>query len=198
MAFKDIIKRIQQDAQKQAEVIKTDATKQSETIIAEAQKKIDTLKKELKERAQQRASEKEMRIVTLARLDLRKMILKAKQDQIETAFTKAYEKLVNLKDDEYKKFIKTVLLDIIETGEEVIIPPANGRLALTNQIIDEINKEIKDKSGKLSLSEEKRKLAGGFIIRRGKQEINYSLEALVSNIREELELQVVQILFQES
>lgn len=198
MAFEDIINRILEDTKQKTTAIIAEANAKAGTMLTEAQRRTDELKKELLSRAQQRANEEELRIVTLARLDLRKDLLKKKQDQIDAAFDQAYDYLLHLKDDEYKKFIKSLLLTCIETGDEVVIPPVNGRLVLTRKIVDEINKELKGKKGNVTLSSERRDISGGFIVRRGKQEINYSLDAIIHTLREKLEPQVVRILFEEN
>ncbi len=195
MAFDDIIKRIQEDAKNEANEIEKSAKKQADQILAEAQNQADQLFQELKLKAEQRAVEEERRIVTLASLESRKQLLQQRQNHIDTVFDKAFDSLTNLKDQEYKNFINSLLNSTIETGEELVIPPENGQFELTKQVIQELNKE---KKSKLKLSDEKRNIAAGFILRRGKQEINCSLEAIMKNLRDGLETEVAQILFQEN
>ncbi|UCE05898.1 MAG: hypothetical protein JSW07_20285 [bacterium] len=195
MAFDDIIKRIQKDAKKEANEIEQAAREQAEQILAEAQKKADQLHQELRAKAEQRAAQEESRIITLANLELRKQLLQERQNHIDVVFKRAFDSLANLKDQEYKNFIKNLLSSVIETGEEVVIPPADGRFELTKQVIDDLNKE---KKLKLKLADEKKNIEAGFILQRGKQEINCSLKAIINNLRDGLEPEVAQILFQES
>ena len=62
--------------------------------------------------------------------------------------------------------------------------------------LDEATREI-GKDGKLTLVDERRPIAGGLILRRGRTETNCALATIIRDARERLETDVAAILFGE-
>ncbi|MFH1096149.1 MAG: V-type ATP synthase subunit E [Candidatus Desantisbacteria bacterium] len=193
MALEDILNRIQLDAQQSAQLIKDEASKQSAKIIAQAQEKAEQTKQDLLKRVQHSAEEEKRQIMAIARLELRKQLLSKKQRQIETAFVNSLEYLRNLNDDEYGVFMKQLLLDAVQTREETVILVGSKRQQIINEVVQDINTQI---NGSLVISQEVRTGSGGFILQWGKKEMNYSFEAMLHQIKEEITYDVASILFQ--
>lgn len=131
--------------------------------------------------------------MAIARLELRKQLLSKKQRQIETAFVNSLEYLRNLNDDEYGVFMKQLLLDAVQTREETVILVGSKRQQIINEVVQDINTQI---NGSLVISQEVRTGSGGFILQWGKKEMNYSFEAMLHQIKEEITYDVASILFQ--
>jgi V/A-type H+-transporting ATPase subunit E len=60
-----------------------------------------------------------------------------------------------------------------------------------------INTQLKARGikGELKLSDEARGISGGFILKKGDIEVNNTFEALIRMTRDELEAEVVKVLF---
>ncbi|OIP43582.1 hypothetical protein AUJ95_00310 [Candidatus Desantisbacteria bacterium CG2_30_40_21] len=193
MALEDILNRIKLDAQQSAQMIKDEANNQFAKIIAQAQEKAEQTKQVLLERVHHSAEEEKRQIMAIARLELRKQLLQEKQQQIETAFVNALEYLRDLDENEYGAFMKQLLLDAVQTREETIISVGSKRQQIINNVVQDVNVQT---NGSLVISHEVRIGSGGFILQWGKKEMNYSFEAMLHQIKEEITNDVANILFQ--
>ena len=146
-------------------------------------------------RREERAEEHGARIETLAGLELRKDVLRQKKDIIDDAFARAEKEIANLPPDEYRAFLKPIILGAVESGNEELIPPAGRREDFTPEFIRSLNEEIPPSGGALRLSEDSGNFSGGFILREGKMETNLTLKSLMTSGRDRLEPQVAKILF---
>jgi len=197
MALEDIIKKILRDAKQQADEIKQQAQEEARRILEEARNKADRMREQMLAIAQRHAQQEEDRILTLAKLELRKRVLQEKQTRINEAFERARTRLLNMNKEDYKEFIKRLLTAAVETGDEEVIAPPQYREILTPQFLKEVNRALGKGSGSLRLSPETRNISGGIILRQGRREVNCSLEALFKIAREEMEPEIARILFQE-
>jgi len=145
----------------------------------------------------QEASLKKSKILTEANLGAKKTILSEKQKIMEEVFDKALESILKLDNNDYLNFIKKLILDNIERGDENIFIGSSDKDKISNDFIEDINKELKakNKKGELRLSTSYLPIKGGIIIGSGAIRRNISLELLLKNIREESEMQISRILF---
>jgi len=142
------------------------------------------------------AAARERRIVSVAELEGRKAVLAAKQGLIEELFQKSVEQLRGLPDAEYEKTLAGMVAASAEGGEEVILAEAD-RARVSKGFIDGVNKQLEaaGKKGGLKLSEEKRAIASGFVLKQGDVEVNNSFESIVKTQRDGLEALAVKMLF---
>ncbi len=197
MTIKDINNKIISDARIQAEKIIAQAEDNANNIIKKGEKEADNIKNIILYKNKQEASLKKSKILTEANLEARKTILLEKQKIIEDVFDKALESILKLSDKEYHNFIKKLILDNIEIGDETIFIGFSSNNKISNNFIEDINKELeaKSKKGELKLSTSYLPMKGGVIIGTGKIRKNISLELLLKNVREESEMQISNILF---
>ena len=114
---------------------------------------------------------------------------------LDDVFATGKTQIRNLPDDEYRKLMKKLLHDEVETGDEEIIVD-NNETRIDQDLIKEINRELgPGYRGNLRLSQEKAELGAGFILRRGKIKNNVSLDVLLSQARKELEIDLAKELF---
>ncbi|GAG73709.1 unnamed protein product [marine sediment metagenome] len=120
-----------------------------------------------------------------------------KQKIIEDVFDKALEIILKLNVKEYHNFIKKLILDNIEIGDETIFIGSSDQRKISESFIEDINKELKSKGekGVLKLSVSYLPIKGGVVIGYGKIRKNISLELLLKNVREESEMQISKDLF---
>jgi len=197
MTIKDINDKIISDAKIQANKIIAQAEDNATNIIKKGEKDADNVKKEILYKINQEASLKKGKILTEANLEAKKTILLEKHKIMEDVFTKALESIVRLSNQDYLQFIKKLILDNIESGDETIFTGSLDKNKISKDFIEEINKELKTKGkkGELKLSTSYLPIKGGIIIGSGAIRKNISLELLLKNIREESEMQISKLLF---
>ncbi len=195
MAIDDILKQIEEDARTQGDTLLSNARAEADSIREKAKRHAEELRAEETEKAKERAAEHARRIETLAGLDLRKNILKEKRDLLEDAFARAEDRIANLPPDEYRAFLKPIILNSVESGSEELVPSAGRREVFTPEFIRSLNDEISAANGGLNLTEESGDFSGGFILREGRKETNVTLKSLIAARRDRLEPEVAKILF---
>lgn len=197
MTIKDINEKIISDAQIQADKIITQAEDNANNIIKKGEKEADNIKNIILGKNNQEASLKKSKILTEANLEARKTILSEKQKIMEGAFNKALESILKLEDKDYRNFIKKLILDNIEKGDETIFIASSDKNKISKDFIEDINKklEAKGKKGELKLSTSYLPIKGGVIIGSGKVRKNISLELLLKKVREESEIEICKYLF---
>ncbi|MCD5390904.1 V-type ATP synthase subunit E [candidate division NPL-UPA2 bacterium] len=197
MALEDILKRIREDAHKEAEKIGKEAETRAEAILEETKKEAVSIREKLLEEGEASSQQERRRILTIANLESRKEILGRKQNLIESAFQKASNHLLHLSDAEYQAIVKKMLLGAVESGQEEVIISSGDEKRITPSFLEEVNKELAEKGrpGKLRLSPERRQFMGGFILRSSRKEIKCTFDSLLKESKDELEGEISRILF---
>ena len=200
MSLEKILERIEREAQSEADHTKSRAAAAMDEILKTAQAEAEVLKAQALEKAESDAEQRKERIISTANLDLRKALLAERQDAIDTAFREAVESLLNMDDTEYRKIMRDMILASVQTGEEEVIFSDRDWADLGDEFLAEVNQQLlaSGKVGKQTLSQDTYNMFGGFVLRRGKIELNSTFETLFKSSREELESDVSKILFPES
>lgn len=194
MALENILKRISEDAKKEAKAIKYEANKKAVSIRNQARQEAKAKENEILTKGKAQAAEEERRTLAMARLRSRNTLLEEKQKAVDAAFDNALERLVSLSKKEYRDLMKKLLISAVQTGDEKVIVNSSG-VSMIPPVIDEVNSILAkdEKKGELTIAKEQREIRGGFILRAGNIEINNSFEALVASMRKELEPEVLKI-----
>jgi V/A-type H+-transporting ATPase subunit E len=194
MALKDIVEKIIKDAEEEGREKVKEAEKKAAEILREAEKKSEELKKKIVEKAEKEAAEEKKRIIALARLEVRNKLLEKKKDLIEEVFQEASKRISSVSKDKYRNFLKKVILEAAESGEEEVILNERDRELVDAKFFEEINQELQKngKKGSLKLSSEAREIEGGVILKKNGLEINASLETLLKELRSEKEKEILQ------
>ncbi|MBN2565082.1 MAG: V-type ATP synthase subunit E [Candidatus Eisenbacteria bacterium] len=193
MAVEDILNRIKADAEEEAQRLLADGREEAGAILAEAKAKADAQRKDLRTRAEQHAAEERNRITTLARLSVRRELLDAKQALIDRVFNEAGTRIEKLSRDEYRTFIGGLLEEYVESGDEEVLI-GEGETRIDQPFLDSVGAKIGRGKG-LRLSDERRRIRGGFILRSGRVETNCVLETILRDAREKLETEIASVLF---
>jgi V/A-type H+-transporting ATPase subunit E len=145
------------------------------------------------------AEEEKRKIMSIASLENRKRLLAEKQRIIDRAFQEAIVRLVDGKMDTYKDFLRRQFLEASPDGDEEIYLSGKDMKRLGKSFVDELNSslESKQKKGNITLAREPVDITGGFILRKGRKEVNCAVEALIDSIRDRIEGEVAGILFPE-
>ena len=178
-----IIEEIKSDAQSRCDRILEDAKHKRDEIIASAQAQADEIISQGESEAEKQGVFIEERSNSAKELDRRKRLLSAKQEIITCVLDKALEKLKNLPDDKY--------FDVIYKLIEKNMTGDSGQIALSKKDTARLPKDFNEKlsqisSSKLTLSDETRKIDGGFVLIYGGIEENCSFKAMIDSRGEEL------------
>lgn len=195
MGTEEVVKKILADARAEAEKIKNKADEKE----AAEQEKFDENLREHKQQtsalSEKLANEKKLHLLAAARMSIAKELLAEKNRILDEVFDQARQKLQNLPDDQYLNLINNLMLEAVETGDEVVIVDTNEK-RIDEKFIKQINHKLaQNRKGSLKLSEEKVPLDGGFILRRGKVKTNVSFNVLLDRARKELEIDLAKELF---
>lgn len=192
-----LAQRIRQRAEAEAEEVKAEARRRAENILAQARARAQKEREAILARARAEAAERKRRLLAQAEMEARQQKLRAKDELVDKAFELALKKLRELPAAEYRAFIEPLLVAAAETGEEEVIVAPHDRERLNEAFLARVNEELKaqGKAGRLALAEETRPLEGGFILRTGGVENNYSFELILKLSRDELEQEVAAVLF---
>lgn len=196
MSFEKIKEKIISDAQTKAEEILKDADELARSILDEAETEGHRREKEIVSRAFQQAKEEKKRTGAVARLESRNSILREKRELVERVFDEAMERFTRLPEDEYIDFCKKLLLKAMASGKGELILSARDKERIGKRLIEETNRGLRQmgKDGGIQLSEETRKIRGGFYLREEGSEVNATLEIFIDYNREKLEREVITLL----
>lgn len=155
---KAIIDKIIEDAETKAAEIISIANAEAEKSIADGNSWAESYKSEQNAILNAANEDKVLRRKTVAELDVKKIVLKAKQDAIESVFDSAYNKLCSLNKAEYLSFVKKLLEKYAEENDTVILSSDN---IISEKDISDL-KVVSDKH--LAVSAEKGDFIGGVML----------------------------------
>lgn len=191
MSLADIKKRIETDAKQEAQSLVAKAKEQAEVILQEAKAVADQTEEKARVKLEKDEPEIFRRRDVVARLDVQKIALGAKQELVGQAFSGALENLQNLDKKKYVAFCGKLLEKAVSTGDEIFVVGQEEK-ALDAPWLESFNQKNKTH---LAFDENRLPIKGGFILRNGLIDINCSFKMLVRSLREELEKDVVTRLF---
>ena len=198
MSIEAIVDKIIGDAQEEAEKIRTEVREKVEEIEKTGKANTEEACSIILQRANEESKQKKERLKIIANMEFKKGELEEKQMAISLAFDLALKEIQNLGKSEYQGLIEEEFIRC-EGVEEVIIPPDEKRI--DEEFLTRINKllEQRGKKGNLKLSNERRPIrGGGFILKKGNIESNNAFGILLESIRNQLELKISEILFEEN
>lgn len=198
MALKDILKKIVDDAHKEAAKIKAEAEKAEADIIKEAEERAHLKGEEILNKAKVQADLERQRILSNARLEAKKELLSTKRRLIDKVFEEARDTFVKLEKEEVQKVYKRALLEEVDTGEEVVVIGEAEKARITEGFIKEMNKALSSKNKKGNLTLEISRSEGedaGFLLKGKRTQFDSTLSSLIATVREDIEPEVAKILF---
>lgn len=195
MNVSEVINKIIADGEAKVTEIAEKGKKELASLNAAYASELEKYNQESQRLAKKAADDARLRILATARMDASKAILLAKHTALESVFDKALQDLINMDDDEYKKFIQAMIKSSIETGDETLVIGINEK-RIDDNFVKQINRELGTGfQGNILLSRERADISGGFILKRGDISVNVSLEVLMQIAREELETKIAVKLF---
>jgi len=189
--------KIISDAEAEADKILKEGADEAEALLGAARAEADKITSDFEARAEAEAKEHVRRQVSLRELDARKTVLTEKGKMIDEVFEKVLEELVRQDRDGGHALTRDLLLKAIEVGDEEIIVSPDDRKAIGDSFLESLNNELTASSrrGEVTLSDETRQIRGGFVLRRGRLEVNATFETLLLMLRDDVETEVADLLF---
>ena len=189
-----IIDRISGDAQREVDEVLAQARAGAETIRSESQAQGQAEADDILTRGEKAAVERGERLASVAQLECRKEVLRAKQEVIDEAFQLAMDKLTQLPQEAYVSLLADLAVEASSKGNEKLIFSVADRARVGKAVVVAANQKLGDK-GQLTLAQETRPMQGGFILSDGAVEVNCTFETLVRLQRGTLSTQVAGVLF---
>ena len=193
-SINNLTSKILRDAEERKESILSSAEEEKNKILSKKIAKAKEIEKEIIQKAEVEAKSRKERILSSASLKVRNNKLSAKQEVIKEVFEKSIDVLASISGDDFLRFIKNSILSLGEIGEQNLILNKEGMEIVDLTFIYDLNQTLGDK-GNIKLSPDIRNFKGGFILESNGIEINNTYEALVSSLKDELEFEVANVLF---
>ena len=192
--IESLTSKILEDSDIKAKALIEEAKLEEKSILDKKKREAEIESKIIIDKAEVEAKIRAERVISNAEIQVRNMKLEAKQKVLDRVFTEALERLSVISKDNTIEFIKkTILSSEIQGNEELIL----GENIASDDFVAKINSYLKElgRKGELKLSTDKRNIKGGYIVSKNGIEINYTFDALVKLMRDELEAEVAGILF---
>ena len=195
MNAEQVVQKILAEANAEAEKIVNDA----KAKVAEQKAQLDAEMADFDARtgqlAEDAAADKLQRMLAGARMDNGKQLLDAKVEILNDVFDRCKKAVNDLSDERYLAWVTAAMKQAVESGdEEVIIGKDEKRI--DEAFISRVNKQLgAGFKGNLSLSSQRADISGGFILARGKVQVNASTDVMIENLKESMQIELSQMLF---
>ncbi len=195
MEAKQVVEKILADAEAEAKNIMKQADEKQTVQQAELAEQLKQYKKQTDVLAHKAGEDEKSHILAAARMDITKEYLREKRKILDEVFDQARTQLQNLPDEQYRALYTKLMLEAVETGDEEVVVDKNEK-RIDKDLIDKVNQQLSSpKKGNLKLSDEKRDIGAGFILKHGKIKTNVSIEVLLDRTRKDLEIELAKELF---
>jgi V/A-type H+-transporting ATPase subunit E len=195
MEAQQVTDKILADANAEAEKINQQAKDKAAGEQAEFDEQLRQYKQQSGVLAQKAGEDKKSHLLAAARMDIAKQQLAEKAVILDEVFSRSHSELLKFSEEDYKKLCKKLMLAAVETGDEEVVVDENEK-RIDQEFVKSINRELGPGfKGNLRLSNEKRPIEGGFLLRRGKITTNVSFDVLLSQARTNLEIELANDLF---
>ncbi|MCD6393037.1 MAG: hypothetical protein J7M40_05975 [Planctomycetes bacterium] len=195
MDAEQVVEKILSDAQAEADMIKADAQEKAAQAEAKVEEELAGYRVETERLAGVAAADRKSRMLANARMEIRKEYLSARHALLDEVFIKANEQISRLGDAEYQKLIVGLMVKATESGDEEVVVGKNEN-RINDRLIKDVNRQLgPGYRGNLRMANDRADIGSGFILRRGKVQVNVSTDVLVAQARETLEMEIAGELF---
>lgn len=186
-----IIDKILSDATHDAGEMLSEAVKKAEALVAAKQAEADAEYDLSVEEARKAGEEVVRRRLTVADLEVKKLLLSAKKQAVDEAFEESLKKLLALPKEEYAALVGSMIASAADDGDVVVISE-NDKNVLTKAFFDKISAKI---GKKLTLSDTFGSFRGGVMLLGKGVDKNLTFESELALLRDEVEPEVAKIMF---
>lgn len=195
MNAEQVVEKILAEANAEAEKVVNEAKAKAAEQKAGLDSELSEFDKKTGQLAADAAEDKLQRMLAGARMNNAKQLLAAKVEILDEAFAKAAKAVNELPDERYLSWVTATIKQAVETGDEEVIVGKHEK-RINDDFIKQVNRELGTGfKGNLRLSSERADISGGFILSRGKVQINASTDVVIDTLRESMEIELAQFLF---
>ena len=196
MNAKEVVDKILAEANAEADGIRDEAERNVSEESSRFDAQIRTFKEETELLCANAAEERKSRMLAAARMEMKKAYAQVKGSLLDAVFEKAKDRIMSLSDKEYGDFIGGLMVKSAESGDEEVVIGRN-ETRINQHLLKNVNRQLgPGYKGNLRMANDRADIESGFILRRGKVQTNVSVEVLISQAREALELEISAELFE--
>ena len=195
MNAKEVVDKILAEAHAEADVIRDEAQRKVSEESARFDAQIGTFKEETELLCAAAAAERKSRMLAAGRMEMKKAYAQVKGRLLDAVFEKARDLIMSLPDKEYGDFVGGLMVKAAKSGDEEVVIGKN-ETRIDQHLIKLVNRKLgPGYKGNLRMAIDRADIANGFILRRGKIQVNVSTEVLIAQGREALEVELAAELF---
>lgn len=195
MNAEQVVEKILSQAKAEAEAIVAEANKKAAAQKAELDKELADFNAKTADLAQAAGEDKLQRMLAGARMSNAKRLLSARVEILDDVFAQAKQAVNQMPDAAYRTLMGGLMKQAVETGDEEVVIGRNEK-RIDAEFVKQVNRDLGTGfKGNLRLAERKAEIAGGFILSRGKVQINASTDVLIERLRESMEIDLSKELF---
>jgi V/A-type H+-transporting ATPase subunit E len=200
MSIESLVDKILGDTRKTAAEIERKVLEEVRDREEAAGKEIQRITEGAREKAERSMAERKQRMLSMAELEGRKTVLTVKQELIEEAFGRAIDKVLSLDPEAYGAFVINLILQADPAGDEEVALNQEDRDRLGDGWVKRLNRQLIEnkKKGEMRIAGETRSIRGGVILKRGRKEVNCSIESVILSKRNQMEAKIASVLFGDS
>lgn len=177
----NIVKSIEDDANKLAGKILDDAKLKAESVFKAANQKATGMSLDMTDKAEKIAKLTVERAKSSALIEKKRAILAEKSKIVSDTIDSAKKYLMNLPDCEYFDFLLKIFKNRVSKDSCILIFSKDDLNRMPDNFKLEISKLEKESNIKIEISKIARDFSGGFIISYGEIEENCTIDALFSD-----------------
>lgn len=195
MNTEQVVEKILQQARQEADKIVADAQAKRDAQVKQWHDELARFQQQTEQMAQAAAEDKRQRLLAAARMENAKRLLAAKNELLDQLFERAKQQILQLPDDAYRTLMTKLMIKAVQSGDEEVIIGKN-ETRINDDLVKQVNRQLGPGfKGNLRLSTKRADIAGGFILSGGKVQVNASIDVLLSQAREALEIELAKKLF---
>lgn len=191
----NIVQKINEDNQQKIKQLQENTAIQIEEINALEDKKAQDAIDKLTIDTDKKIAEIERNAKSSAEMANRQELLTVRQGMLSVAFDNALETMKTMDDSKKKAYVKAMILEAA-SGDEQIVACSSDSI-FNDSFLSEINSALvaAGKSGNITYDLTADKI-DGVILKNGGMEINLTYEAIIKQIKGEIDFEVSKILFE--
>ncbi len=199
MSLDKLLERIATDARAEGEEILAQAGEEAARILREGEEEALRSAEDIRSSYRRRGERERTRIMSEALAEGRAAYLSTQEELFEEALAAAAREFESLPEERYRAWLKKVILEHAGEGVDEIIAASYDRSLLAGGLLDEVNAALRERGTQkgLVLSDREADFDRGVILRGDKYANNLSVQALLREVRERREEEILDILFGE-
>ena len=195
MNAEQVVDKILSQAKAEAQTILDEAAAKADAHKARLRAELAEYERQTEALAAEAAEDKRRRMLAAARMSNAASRLTAKVQLLDEVFQTARQRLVQLPDEPYKAMMARLMTQAVQTGDEEVIVGSDER-RINDEFIKQVNRQLGTGfKGNLRLSDRRAPIQGGFILSRGKVQMNASVDVMIDQLREVMETELAAKLF---